>query len=500
MGGAGESRLAYAVDLLVQLKRDAECAEPELHRRDRALMPPDSVSLERPRLLTRWLDRLRSAGYPLPGSTVASVFRVQLLVLSLAGLAVGWGVAAALFHYDGESPINVVHVLAVLVGLQLLLLLLLGLASLPRRCSRIIPGLSVIQDILAWLSPGQITRTLARRLPASVQGTFGETVGRWRWDAWSGRILKWAAVVSAQTFGVAFNLGALAAALYLVTFSDLAFSWSTTLVPDYERGRRITTALATPWARWLPEAVPSKDLIQSTLYYRQARVPPVENPAKRGGWWPFLVASIATYGLLPRVLLLGFGWWRFHRTLRGAFTVAGADGVMDRLTTEAISTQAIQAESAGADTSETTPASDAAVPAGRYWVINWSGVEVNPARLRSEFDRRWGCGVIDLLAAGGGSGTASDNSTIKRVSDEPNSDGVIVLVKAWEPPVLDFLDFLSELRKQMGSGRNLMVVLLGLDADGVGAARDVDAEQWRRRLRTMEDEDLGVVTWEGERL
>jgi hypothetical protein len=37
-GGAGESRLAYAVDLLVQLRRDAESAEPELHRRDRALI------------------------------------------------------------------------------------------------------------------------------------------------------------------------------------------------------------------------------------------------------------------------------------------------------------------------------------------------------------------------------------------------------------------------------------------------------------------------------
>ena len=385
MGGPSESRLSYVVDLLVQLRRDAECAEPELHRRDRALLPPGSGSLERGRLLTQWLDQLRAAGHWLPGSTVAVVFRLQLLVMLLAGFGVGWGVAAALFDYDGRRPINVVHILAVLVGMQLLLLGLLGVVSLPRRWTRYVPGLGVMQDILAWLSPGQITRLLARRLPYALRVIqSGGWSDNWRSDGWPGRILKWAAIVSAQTFGVAFNLGALAAALYLVTFSDLAFSWSTTLDPDMDRGHRITSLLSAPWSGWLPEAVPSRELIESTLYYRRTGVPSGESPGRWGGWWPFLVASMAVYGLMPRLLLLGLGWWRFSGVLRAAMSsAAGAGGVVDRLTTEAISTQAIQAEEGAGVALEARQRLDAAVPAGRYWAVNWSGVAVDPARVET---------------------------------------------------------------------------------------------------------------------
>jgi hypothetical protein len=500
MGGAGESRLAYAVDLLVQLRRDTDCAEPALHRRDRALLPSAPARLTRSQLIIKWLDRLRSSGYPLPGATVATAFRIQLLALLIAGFVVGWGVTAALFHYDGERPINVVHVLAVLVGGQLLLLLLLGVVSLPRGISRIIPGLSVIQDILAWLSPGQITRLLARRLPGSVRGRLEDAAGGWKWDALSGRILKWAALVSAQAFGVAFNLGALAAALYLVTFSDLAFSWSTTLDPDYDRGHRLTSVLSAPWSRWLPAAVPSRGLIESTLYYRQTGIAPSEDPTRRGGWWPFLVASIAVYGLAPRGILLGLGWWRFRRTLREAMShAAGVDSVVDRLTTEAISTQANEAEGADAETRGSISAADAAIRTGRYWIINWSGVIIDPERLRGEFARRWGGTVIELLAAG--ASTTSDEATIQRVTEARDNDGVIVIVKAWEPPMLDFLDFLDDLRRRMGNGRPLIVLLLGLNADGsVGAVRAGDAEQWRRRLGGLGDKELGVVVWEGERL
>jgi hypothetical protein len=110
------------------------------------------------------------------------------------------------------------------------------------------PGCGLFQEVLAWLSPGQITRWLAKRLPEPLKGVAGDG-----WDKdggkdpWVARMLKWAAMVSAQTFGVAFNVGALAAALYLVTFSDLAFSWSTTLSADIERGHRITSWLSAPW-------------------------------------------------------------------------------------------------------------------------------------------------------------------------------------------------------------------------------------------------------------
>ena len=71
---------------------------------------------------------------------------------------------------------NVVHVLAALVGVQLLLLFLLGLVSIPPRVSRYLPGLRILQDLLALLSPGQITRWLATRLPEPLKAPPAERV------------------------------------------------------------------------------------------------------------------------------------------------------------------------------------------------------------------------------------------------------------------------------------------------------------------------------------
>ena len=66
--------------------------------------------------------------------------------------------------------------------------------------------------------------------------------------------------------------------------------------------------------------------------------------------------------------------------------------------------------------------------------------------------------------------------------------------------MLEVLDFLVELRKGMGSGRRLVVVLLGLEGvGGMGSAAAGDGEHWRRRLGTLGDPELAVVAWEGER-
>ncbi len=499
-GGARESRLAYAVDLLVQLRRDVESTEPELHRRDRALMPPGSSSMDRASLVMRWLDQLRDAGYWFPGGTVAVVFRLQLLGLFLAGLGVGWGVSSVLFDYDGRRPVNVVHILAVLVGFQVFLLLLLSIASLPGRWSRYVPGLGLLQEILSWLSPGQITRWLARRLPEPVRSVIPTSAGQGM-DRWPKRILKWGAVMSAQTFGVGFNLGALTAALYLVTFSDLAFSWSTTLTPDVDRGHRITNLISRPWRAWWSEAVPSRELLESTLYYRQSGAPRGMDPFKWGGWWPFLVASVVAYGLLPRSILLVVAVWRFRSAVNGALAgSAGVDRVVDRLTSEMVSTRATDPEGAAGVVAASEVSVEPSLAGGRYWVINWSGVELDISQVREQLARRPGCELVEMLAAGGAEELEADAMIVKQITLQPPDLGVIVMVKAWEPPMLEFTDFLAELRRGAGPGRRLAVILLGLKSDGgMGAPRAGDVTMWQRRLGMLEDPGLTLIPWEEAR-
>ena len=68
---------------------------------------------------------------------------------------------------------NVVHVLAVFVGLQLLLLVLFVPAVLLRWLFRLIPGDAAVQESLQLLSPARLQGAIARLLPQRHRGGRG---------------------------------------------------------------------------------------------------------------------------------------------------------------------------------------------------------------------------------------------------------------------------------------------------------------------------------------
>src|SRR2546423_330732 len=155
----------------------------------------------------------------------------------------------------------------------------------------------------------------------------GALIARWlqgRRDAEPGQLYPGRAVANVlRGFRAALVLGglvigwtaataALLGCLRLIVFSDIAFSWSTTLVQlDAPRFHGLVHALAAPFAWLWPDADPSRALVEATRYsrlegsYVLSGAGRAARPELVGGWWPFLLASIALYGLLPRCLALG---------------------------------------------------------------------------------------------------------------------------------------------------------------------------------------------------
>ena len=452
-------------------------------------------------MLTAWLDALRRTEVHLPGHPLSAMYRLQIVLLVILGLAVGWVAAAAVYSYDGSRPVNVVQVLAVFVGAQLLLLLPLAVVMLPRRLARLVPGFIAVQEALAWLSPGQLIRLLARWLPEEIrQPLTSATHSGSPSIRQLGRVQKWAILFPSQAFAIAFNLGALAGCLYLITFSDLAFAWSTTLEPDPERIHRLTGILSSPWAGFVPDAVPSLDLIRETLYYRQTGVSDVSDPSRWGQWWPFLVASMITYGLLPRLLLLALAGGQLRRSLHRAFAeMPGVTVVLDRLTCELVSTQATSPEvPARATSADPTLASSAPAPldAGEITVVNWSGLEVADESLTLQCQAAWSRQIIGVHHAGGRRSISADEETIAALAALPASVGVALVVKAWEPPVMELLDFIRELRQSAGPRRLIIVAPTGIHATGrLTPPRPSDLARWEKRLRGLHDPALTVRPW-----
>ena len=148
------------------------------------------------------------------------------------------------------------------------------------------------------------------------------------WDPGNAMVMapaaRWLFSFWSQLFSVWFNIGVLAAVSYLISFSDLAFAWSTTLNLDSAGFHRALQALSWPWHSVLPDAVPSPELIEISRYYRLedgslgASGAAPARAAQLGGWWPFLLAAIVCYGLLPRLLTLLVSWLRFRHHLSKA--------------------------------------------------------------------------------------------------------------------------------------------------------------------------------------
>ena len=487
--------LGQLVDLRCQLRADAGRPEHELRRRDRRIGLELGAGVGPRRQLAHWLRSVSAVAEPSPGWQAATALRLVGLILSLLGLVIGWCAAAAVFYYDGRRPVNVVRVLALFVGLQLLLMVLWVILALPARAARYLPGVAALQEVLGLLSPGRLQPLLARFLPQALRQSLQQVLGTGRsHQKLYGRVQKWAVMLWSQGFAVAFNVGALLGCLYLIVFRDIWFAWSTTLQIDAAQLHKLTGALAAPWSALLTDAAPSLKLIKATRYFQLAQGPaPGTDPATLGGWWPFLALCMLVYGLAPRVLALAVARWRFAAAVNVAIMRTPEVGqLLVRLNRQFVETRAEQPEAAaltapGGAASEATPA---AVPPGGA-AINWAGVGLDDATAAQLVADGAVSAPAPVLHAGGA--LAQDARVIDQLTRSAADQPVTILVKAWEPPMMDFVDFVIELRKAVGDSRPITVMPVGLDPGGGGGVpTPLELATWRDRLHAVGDPWLNV--------
>ncbi len=482
--------LARVVDLATALDADARVDPEELRGRDRSIgrdlaARADDATAR----VSAWLDARREPG-PSAGDRARAAQRVLRVLLAAAGAVLGIATAFAVFAYDGSRPVNVMHVIAVFVALQFALLAGTIALALPDAWRRRVPGLAALQDVLRIASPGRWQRGLRRVLLPAQREAFDRAIalarrhGRLYGDA-----QKWALLVGSQGFAVSFHAAALVIAALLVVFSDLAFGWSTTLTSKAETLHRIALWLAVPWSRWLPDAVPSLALVDQTQYFRGAGGFTGAAP-KSAAWWPFLLLCMACYGLAPRVALLAFASWRQRAALRRVFaSMPGAADLRDRLDSRWVATGAVGAEPAP---QAPLPRAQARLPRpARVRAVRWSGLSIADGELAELVSSALGSEVADAVDGGAGSGR-SDAALCAELAAAGAPP--VLLVKAWEPPLAEFIDWLGELREALGTGVPIFVAPL---VEGTGAlAAGSDARIWSRGLDATGDPWLFVLTAE----
>ncbi|MEM7681921.1 MAG: DUF2868 domain-containing protein [Planctomycetota bacterium] len=507
-----------------------------LFQRDAQLARQLGPAADSPAGWLRWLDHAGSPEAQQARLRAASAVALAQVVAVALGLLVGYGSARVVFAYRGDDPINVVEALLVYAGLNALTLFLAGLAGAPASWRLRVPGLAALGDALALLSPGRLAGAALRLAPpdhrkaghALLDSAHGHTPGVGAGTPWSGAVARWCVLTWSQWMALAFHVGAVAGFVQFVVFSDLAFGWSTTLNVTDAGFATLIDWLSLPWAWAWPAAAPGLELVAGSRFYRGK---PSADPQSVQGWWRFLLMAMLVYGLAPRAVALLAARWRLGLAAQEALTLLpGYAGLKARLRARAGATtsdasaalkapkdartfSAVPAETptdTPDNTPDNTPAEAEASPmAMRWFAVNWAEAPLRDDTLGATL----GLEVAGVAHAGLG-GLDADAQAIARAvqacaQTDPPVDGVALLVKEWEPPTAEMIDFLADLRRSLGPGRPIQVrliqarsaqvqpgpgVALGVSNPGSASPTPADAARraerladWDRKLRALGD-------------
>ena len=488
-GSMHEARSCFedAIDVPIWLAADRTTPLDRRIERDHAIADATrkpSFALGRPAeresSVRRWWAAMRQG--PALGARLVAFRRAIAAVLVVAGFAAGCAVAAAALRYDGTFPVNVPTVLALLVGTQLALIAA-TLVVLPSG-GRV---LGAIQDVVGRFNPAAIAAAISQSLvalPEPVAALF-----RWhRGRSAASRFAKWQLLRWAQSAAVAFNVGAIATACALVAFTDLAFGWTSTLSLDANAVERFARAIAWPWAGLVPDAVPSRALIESSRFFRiEHTLVETRHGLAFTGWWPFVVMSIVCYALLPRLALwiaAGVGVRRATRAL--LLDDADVSALLDRLSRPSIALNATDAEPRHAALPRAAlvapPASDGAASA-----VIWA--DALPAAQAQTEAARLGATLSAAPLVAGGAMTLDDDARVCEALSHAKPRRVLVFVRAYEPPLWEFLDFAAALRAKLERDAPIVVVAVPEPGQPPSSA---DVDTWRRTVATRGDTHLYV--------
>jgi len=473
-----------AIDVPLWLTADSSTPFSERVQRDRSIARRITATDASLRVRAWW--RQMAHGVSDTGARLQQVRRMVNIAMGLLGAGCGTAVALAAFHYTGTVPVNVVTLVAVLVVAPLLLVLP-GLLLLAGR----VPGFRTLSTMLAAMNPGVLAAGVCRRLaqlPSETAQLFTWQAGR---TSAAGRYARWQVLVWSQTAAVTFNLATIATGICLISFTDLAFGWSTTLAVEPRTIHRFVTALALPWRDSLPGAVPDLDLIEQSQFFRLAGAAPLGTQASRvlAGWWSFVVLAIISYGLIPRVVLLVLGQWRLHAATRALLIEhPQVTALCDRMDSPMIETAAHDLEHSQL-LSGVPPVTHAPSVTGEARAVIW-GSSIDRDTAAAYARSHLGLAIAGIVEAGGDRPFAADTAALEQTCAN-GTPAVIVFTRAWEPPLLELLDYLAALRDRLGPATSIVVAPVPEAATTVTEGERIT---WARAIDHLADPRMYVET------
>jgi len=374
-------------------------------------------------ILLQWFrDNAFRVKEPLYSKTFLEHSFTALTILSFISFFLGLFTGIGLLSYSGATPVNIIYYLLFATFLPFISMIVTLLSMITKEGS-----FSVLKGFFSWYWVEKLLKFF------TIKEKFD-----WVNSYLSLDLQKWMAIYKLQRFSLLFSLGLMIALLFMVVSQDIAFSWSTTLQITAETFHDFLEVLATPWESFFPSSVPSVELVELSQHYRlgeNLNYEMVNQANKLGAWWKYLAMATLFYAIFLRTILWLVSGYFFKKQLEKEFlNLNGTKQLLYEFNTPYVSTKAITQENHLDIVEEENVPVKESVNSQYHSILGWNFSD-NEMLLVNDSKKIQSNTIYSI----GGNHSFEEDE----VSASNAKGRVLLYVKAWEPPTMDFVDFLE---------------------------------------------------------
>ncbi|MEA1954529.1 MAG: DUF2868 domain-containing protein [Campylobacterota bacterium] len=421
----------------------------------------EAISFSPFKQIVQWVEQYKSRlEQPSLSEKFSSYLYGITFTLVIGSFFLGLFSGVGLLSYSGHEPVNVIYFIAMVVLLPLTTMTFTLITMFKTHST---------QPFLVHLSPAfwmeKLLQFLPRKLEVSVENFKVNPL-----------LAQWLIIKRSQLLALVFSLGLLLALLGMVVTKDIAFAWSTTLQVSPQEFHSLVYSLAFAWRELFPWAVPSVELIEQSQYFRlgeKLNVQMVDNASKLGEWWKFLAFATLFYALLLRFMVWLLSLWGFRYALLKSFlSLEGSAKLLREMNEPIITTTPKQLNSIPTESHIQTSQSEDVLSSSYSKTLGWS-LTLEELHLLND---SMGVESTEVFEVGGNNSLEQDTQVASHAKGE-----VLFYVKSWEPPTMDFVDFIEELTEV--TSRVTLVPVGTVEEQYLAKPHEI--EMWGKKLQLM---------------
>ena len=497
------------IDLEFFLQAQRTVPEHELHQRDRAIFlnrpSQKATESESADLIYEWLRSRRAELHNAertPGPIIVTSLKMISFLFATASLIFGFISGFTFFSYSGTTPVNVFHFLFLFVFPQLLLLCALPVTiafNKMRHTPDLLGGNRKYLSVILAYGAERLAKQRDKSFGAEHQLVFRRNLGllnvvRQKYAA----IATWPFFNLLQKSMISLNSGLLLASVLKISTSDLAFGWQSTIQVGAAGIHNILKLLAVPWSWLVPAeyAHPSLSAIEGSRIILKDGIYHLSTQ-DLVSWWPFLILCLFCYGLLSRLLLLGFGSLMELRALKHLrLDTPDVQDIRRRMETPIITTQAKPLSARESDDTEHR-AVDENLSSKRDSVLLFVSEDIHARLQRFDYEH--------YLSTIGFSVVSGPHILLQPLTDEifasfhsgqpVQNPAIFLMLESWMPPIGETLTMLEGMRQKIGMKGVIHIGLIGKPAYHSGWS-DVSVQDktiWVDRISSIGDPYIVVL-------